>query len=234
MPPIHFATLVYDYQPTDVFGPFDLLTNCSKAFLTMAQELDVGQSIADRAPEYVFHHIGDSPEPFQHMCGALRLQRTVAIEDAPEIDCLLIGGPDPRNFKFPDKYVEFIRRHIESGKLTFTTCTGAMALASTGLLDGKRATVNNSGFQYAVTLFPKVQWTKEKKWIVDGNIWTGGGAIAGMDMFAHWIKENFGLEVLQAGARGLDYEPRDVDGLYTVFPQRFDKDGNKLPTNTWQ
>jgi transcriptional regulator GlxA family with amidase domain len=64
---------------------------------------------------------------------------------------------------------------------------------------------------------------------VDGNIWTGSGAVAGMDMIAHWLKENYGLDVLMAGAAGLDFEPRDVQGgLDTVLEQRHDKRGKRL------
>lgn len=234
MPPIHVGTLVYDYQPTDVFGPFDLLMNCSKLFFSLSQEQPVDQATIDRAPDFVFHHIGDSPDPLQLMCGGLRIQRTVSVEEAPKLDILLLGGPDPSRFKFSEKYVEFIKKHVDSGKLLWTTCTGAIAFASTGFLDGKTATVNNSAFQYAIREYPKVNWTREKKWVVDGNIWTGGGAIAGMDMVAHWLGQNFGLEVLKAGALTLDYEPRDVDGQYNVFPQRYDESGKRLPTHVWR
>lgn len=234
MAPIHVASLVYDYQPTDVLGPYDLLMNSSKPFLAMNVEQPVSQSTIDAAPEFVFHHIGIDPEPLQLMCAGLRIQRTVSIEEAPELDILVIGGPDPRGFKFAKPYADFIKRHVEAGKLLFTTCTGALALASTGLLDGKNATVNNGVFRQAKQEYPKVTWSREKKWVVDGNIWTGSGAIAGMDMFAHWIQQNFGLEVLRAGALTLDYEPRDIDGLYTVFPQRTDETGKPLPTNVWK
>lgn len=48
---------------------------------------------------------------------------------------------------------------------------------------------------------------------MDGKFWTaGGGACAAMDMFAHWVKENYGQDVAEAGWAALDYEPRDVHG----------------------
>ena len=94
------------------------------------------------------------------------------------------------------------------------------ALATTGLLDGRNATVNNSEYNQIAAEFPQVKWSREKTWVVDGNIWTSGGAMAGMDMIAHWIKVNLGLDVLIAGASCLDYEPRDIDGMNKVLPQR--------------
>jgi transcriptional regulator GlxA family with amidase domain len=69
------------------------------------------------------------------------------------------------------------------------------------------------------------------KGVVDGNIWTGTGAVAGMDMFAHWIKENFGMKVLIQGSSGLDYEPRNKEGLFDVLPQRYDENGKHLSTH---
>ncbi|KAF4974863.1 hypothetical protein FDECE_18625 [Fusarium decemcellulare] len=79
--------------------------------------------------------------------------------------------------------------------------------------------------------YPNVKWTNDKKWVVDGNIWTGGGAVAGMDMFSYWLKENFGLDVLTQGASFLDYEPRDIDGVLDVIPKRYDESGKQLPTH---
>jgi transcriptional regulator GlxA family with amidase domain len=102
---------------------------------------------------------------------------TDTVDDPPELDHLLIAGPIPETFKFPPKYVEFIKRHHAAGKTIFTTCTGASALASTGVLDGKNATVNNLEYKWISNRYPKVKWTKNKKWVIDGNIWTGGGAV---------------------------------------------------------
>lgn len=58
---------------------------------------------------------------------------------------------------------------------------------------------------------PQVKWTDEKQWVVDGKFWTAGGACAGMDMFAHWVMENYDQDVAEAGFAALDYEPRDVN-----------------------
>ncbi|KAK3074891.1 hypothetical protein LTR53_002281 [Teratosphaeriaceae sp. CCFEE 6253] len=233
MAPIKIGALVYDYQAIDVVGPFDLLSNCSKASLGYVKKhVVVDDATFDKAPEFEFHHIGDNPDAIPLLSSAYRIQRTVAIEDCPELDCLLIGGPMPEGFAFPDSYVDFIRRHVAAGKTLFTTCTGAYALATTGVLDGKRATANNVEYNQIAAEFPKVLWTRETKWVVDGNIWTGGGAVAGMDMLAHWIKQSFGLEVLIVGAMGLDYEPRDIDAVRRERDADLD-DSVPVPRVSW-
>lgn len=183
---LQVGTLVYNYQAIDVVGPCDLLMNCTKTFLSYEQKHQpINLATLDKVTDIVIHHIGNDPNPIQLPLAGFKIQRTISVQDCPELDCLLIGGPMPEGFKFPSDYVKLIKRHIESGKTLFATYIGAYALATTGLLNGRNATVNNSEYNQIAAEFPKVKWSREKKWVVDGNIWTSGSAIAGMDMIAH-------------------------------------------------
>ncbi|KAL6231203.1 hypothetical protein BDW75DRAFT_50115 [Aspergillus navahoensis] len=231
MAPIHVGALLFDYQAIDVIGPFDLLNSASKAFLAaLAQYTTLSSETIDKAPEFIFHHIGETSEPVTLTAG-FTLVPTTTVNEAPELDILLIGGDSPIHSKIPESFKEFIRRHVTSGKLLFTNCTGAAVVAQTGALDGKNATLNKLEFDWVKERYPAVKWTKAKNWIVDGNVWTGSGAVAGMDMVAHWIIENYGLDVLTEAARSLDFEPRDVDGLFTVLPPRFDAGGKRVASH---
>lgn len=234
MAPIQFGCLVFDYQAIDVIGPCDLLNSSSKRLINAIKFFGpVDEEALACAPDFEFHHIGETRDPVRLLTSALTLTPTTTVDDCPELDCLLVGGPNPARFQVPPKYVEFIQRHVAAGKLLFTTCTGAAVVAATGVLDGKYATINNLEYNWTVQQYPNVKWTKDKKWVVDGNIWTGSGAVAGMDMFAHWLKESFGLNVLQQGSLSLDYEPRDSDGLFDVLPQRYDSTGKKISTHVF-
>lgn len=220
MAPIHFGFLLFDYQPIDVIGPADVLRSSSKPILqAMNQVMPVDPETIDHAPDFVFHHIGITLDPLRLSCGDFIMTPTTTVDDCPELDCLLVGGPDPSNLTMHPKHQELVRRHVAAGKLLFTTCTGAMAVAITGVLDGKNATINHGALALVKQLHPQVNWTK-KQWVVDGNIWTAGGAAAGMDMVAHWVKEKFGPDVLHVGAAILDFEPRDIDGRHGVVVQR--------------
>lgn len=232
MAPIRFGALLFNYQALDVIGPMDLLNSSSKAIMgAMKFYIPIDEKTYQAAPEFEFHHIGQTRDPVPLLTSCVTLTPTTTVDDCPELDCLLVGGPNPAGFKIPPKYIDFIRRHVAAGKTLFTTCTGAAVVAATGVLDGKNATINNQEFHWTKKEFPNVKWTKGKKWVVDGNIWTGSGAVAGMDMFAHWIKLNFGLDVLIQGSSGLDYEPRDIDGMFEVLPQRYDENGKHLSTH---
>ncbi|KAJ9611804.1 hypothetical protein, variant [Exophiala oligosperma] len=232
MAPLNIGILVYDYQAIDIIGPTDLLNSSSKVLAERLRTfIPVDDEVIEQAPDFIFHHIGLTREPVRLLTSALTIVPSTTVHECPELDFLLIGGPAPVRFQLAEEYADFIRRHVASGKLTFSTCTGAAVLAAAGVLDGKSATINNIEYDWVKKRYPRVNWTKERKWIIDGNIWTAGGAVAGMDMFSHWLKENYGLSVLTNGALGLDYEPRDYDGLFTVLPKRYDDEGEQISTH---
>ncbi|KAL4945604.1 hypothetical protein BDV06DRAFT_184379 [Aspergillus oleicola] len=236
--PIHIGCLVFNYQAIDVIGPCDLLNSSSKRLMKGINFYSpIPASTIDAAPEFVFHHIGEKAnEPVHLLTSAITLLPTVSVDDTDvldRLDILLVGGDSPARSNIPESYKELIRRHVANRKLLFTTCTGAAVIASSGVLDGKHATVNNLEYEWVRTRYTAVHWTKEKKWIVDGNIWTAGGAVAGMDMVAHWIKQEFGFEVLEMAAKQLDFEPRDQDGLFTVLKPRFDGEGRRVASHVF-
>ncbi|KAF2432498.1 class I glutamine amidotransferase-like protein [Tothia fuscella] len=234
MTPTHFGALVFEWQAMDAIGPFDLLNSSSKTILGYAQKHGaVTQETLDRAPDFIFHHIAEDLKPVSLLSSSITIVPTDTVDDCPELDHLLIGGPIPETFKLPQKYLDFISRHHEAGKTIFTTCTGAAVLASTSILDRKNATVNNLEYNWIKEAYPKVKWTREKKWVVDGNIWTGSGALAGMDMISQCILNNFGLDVLTKEAMGMDYKPRDIDGMLTVLPKRYDGEGKQISTHVF-
>lgn len=232
MAPIHVGILVYDYQAIDVVGPIDLLHSATSKFLEVSKVFrPINEDAISQAPDFAFHHIGITKEPFYLFTSGITLTPTTTVDECPELDIIILGGPNPEGFKLHPKYVDLIRRHVNSGKLLFTTCTGSAVLAYTGLLDGKNATINHAEYKWAKENYPAVNWTKEMKWVVDENIWTGAGAVAGMDMIACWLKDQFGLEILTYAARNLDYEPRGVDGVSHVIPKRYDESGKQISTH---
>ncbi|KAI0549693.1 class I glutamine amidotransferase-like protein [Xylaria curta] len=231
---ITIGALVYNYQAIDVIGPTDLINSSSQRILDAIKVYaPIDETTFSKAPQVVLHHVGLTKEPVT-LSSHVTIVPTTTVDNCPELDVLILGGPNPVDFKLNPKYAEFIRRHVASGKALFTTCTGAFVAALAGVLDGKNATINHVEYEWVKKRFPQVKWTVEKQWIVDGNLWTGSGAVAGMDMVAHWIKENFGDDVLTAGAQGLDYEPRDVDGLLTVLPKRYDANGKQISTHVYK
>jgi hypothetical protein len=114
---------------------------------------------------------------------SLYVQPTHTYDDAPrDLDILYIGGPNPETVD--SRSLSFLREASRRTKVILTTCTGAMWLAKSGALDGKKATTNRSTLDFAKKLWPNVDW-QDQRWVVeDGHfegakIWTSGGAGCG-------------------------------------------------------
>ena len=137
---------------------------------------------------------------------------TTVIDNCPELDFLFMGGPDTLTFKLSDTFASFIQRHVKAGKGLFTTCTGSLAIASSGVLDGNLATTNHGIVKRAQEVRPEVKWTKEKQFVIDGTIWTAAAACAGMDMMAHWVMMNCDIRLAKLSFAVLDFVPRDDEG----------------------
>lgn len=232
MAPIRVGCPVYDYQAIDVIGPTDLLNSAGKEFAEIARRMGMlDDEIVAHAPELVFHHIGVTREPVPLFSSKITMVPTTTVDECPELDILFLGGPDPSTFELHPKFADLVRRHVAAGKLLFTNCTGGAVAASTGILDGREATLNHAWLDFARERYPKVRWTGEKKWAIDGNIWTAAGAVAGMDMMSYYIQEHISMDSLKLATMNLDFEPRDVNGLFTVLPKRYDANGKQIATH---
>ncbi|RDW77776.1 hypothetical protein BP6252_05829 [Coleophoma cylindrospora] len=208
---LSIGSLCIPYQILDVAGPLDILSSCSKNLAQPFEDmglLPAGTTAA--APDIEFHHIGETMDPVAGTAG-MTIIPTTTIDNCPELDYLLIGGPDPATFQLSPAYAAFLQKHVAAGKGIFTTCTGGLAISASGVLDGRVATTNHSALSLAEKLRPAVKWARVQ-WVEDGNIWTAGGAAAGMDMMAHFVREKYGQKILDLALVALDFEPRDREG----------------------
>lgn len=58
---------------------------------------------------------------------------------------------------------------------------GVVSLARSGVLNGRRATTNKSGWKWITTGHGEnVTWVPQARWVEDGNIWTASGMASGM------------------------------------------------------
>jgi transcriptional regulator GlxA family with amidase domain len=72
-------------------------------------------------------------------------------------------------------------------------CTGALLLAKSGLLDGKRATTHWGALDLLAS-FPGVDVARDRR-VVDDGIVTSAGVASGMDMAFYMVERLFGAEV---------------------------------------
>ncbi|GLY64970.1 GlxA family transcriptional regulator [Amycolatopsis taiwanensis] len=90
---------------------------------------------------------------------------------------------------------------IPAGTRIVSICTGAFALAATGLLDGRRATTHWRLAARFRELFPKVTLDADVLFVDDGDILTSAGAASGVDVCLHLIRKDHGSQVANHVAR---------------------------------
>lgn len=220
MAPIQFGVLMIPFQLVDCAMPLDVLSSSSKPYLAGMEALGVPEGTGERGIDIHFHYVGVTMDPVQHTAGFTSMP-TCTTENCPKLDYLLVGGPDLRYIEtMPKEISKFIQEKAKEVKTVFTTCTGGMVVAATGVLDGIEATTNHGAVPRAQQMMPKVKWTRDKQWVVskEGKFWTAGGASAGMDMFAHWVMKNYDMDVAMCGFTALDYHPRGLDKQLIKLP----------------
>lgn len=213
---------LYDFQALDVIGPMDIIHTASYQALSMIFSEEEAARV--KAPKVNFEWIAsDSATEPQMTTGRMAIKATTTYSTCPKLDYLLIGGPAPQfATNLPQDLKEFIRAKAAEVSVIFCTCTGALVLAGTGVLDGIPATVNHLFVDFGKEHFPAVKWDKGPNWVVaEGSqkqkIWTASGAGAGMDMVAQFCRENFGEDWLNYSTSLLEWQPRDVKGTGVKF-----------------
>ncbi|WP_197093794.1 GlxA family transcriptional regulator [Nonomuraea sp. SBT364] len=104
------------------------------------------------------------------------------------------------------------------GALIAAYCAGSFLLAETGLLEGLRATTNRSLSTYLALRHPSVSVEADALYVDEGQVVTGAGAAAGIDMCLHLLRREHGVAVSNAVAREWMVAPRRESGQTQYVP----------------
>ncbi len=190
---VRFGVFIYDDME-----PIDLATY---GVLSMARRIEPAISICTIAP----------------LAGVVRLSnglKVVAdhgIRDAPDCDVLILtGGPGWEAQANNTETLEFIRSRPSKTRLA-SVCTGAMILAASGALDGKKATTKRevvapepSPLEVMRQRYPQIAADAASFVDCDG-VTTGGGVSLCIDTTLHLIELELGSRVANETARIIEY-----------------------------
>lgn len=98
---------------------------------------------------------------------------------------------------------DWVRRAAPKARRVVSVCGGAMLLAQTGLLDGRRATTHWRLLDTLQLHFPKVKVKKGPIYVQDGPIWTSAGASSGFDLTLALVEDDHGFTVARDVAQDL-------------------------------
>ncbi|OKI90089.1 GlxA family transcriptional regulator [Streptomyces sp. CB02414] len=123
---------------------------------------------------------------------------TLIVPGAVEVDGQ--RGVHPR---IDPAVVDRVGQLAERTRRVTSVCVGAHILAAAGLLDGKRATTHWSTAQQLAADHPAVEVDADPIFIREGDVWTGAGISACLDLSLALIADDLGESVALRVARQL-------------------------------
>ncbi|MEM8776455.1 MAG: GlxA family transcriptional regulator [Pseudomonadota bacterium] len=154
------------------------------------------------------------------------------------IDTLVIVGGDGANTAMNDQaLIDNVTKLASGARRVCSVCSGALVLAATGLLDGRRAVTHWDDVKTLTDTFPNVRVELDPIYIKDGRFWTSAGITAGIDMALAIVAEDLGRAAALTVARSMVTQMVRSGGQSQYSPdlarQMLDKTGQFDALHHW-
>ena len=163
-------------------------------------------------PWYELRVCAEQPGRDLRAVGGFTLRAEHGLDVLAAADTVIVPGvPDSRGEVSP-ALVDALRTAHARGARLVSICSGAFALAATGLLDGRRATTH---WRYADTLkarHPDVEVDPGVLYIDHGRLLTSAGSAAGIDLCLYLVRSDHGAAVANTVARRFVVPPHREGG----------------------
>jgi cyclohexyl-isocyanide hydratase len=170
----------------DFTGPFEVLSRMMDTTITV-----VGKELA----------------PVRDVQG-LRLTPDTSVAKAGMFDVLLVpGGYGQQVLMHDEEVLQFIRKHVESDRLLFSVCTGALLCGAAGVLTGRQVTTHWSA-RHLMSYYGAV--LVNARVVVDGNLISAAGVTAGLDAALVLVSLLRGDAAAQEIQLAIEYAPNPV------------------------
>jgi transcriptional regulator GlxA family with amidase domain len=116
-------------------------------------------------------------------------------------ETIIVPGIDRPERHVDERLLEVLRRAAARGVRIASVCSGALVLARTGLLDGKRATTHWAAANALRALHPRIEVDESVLYIDNGRLLTSAGGMAQLDLCLHMIRNDYGAAAAADSAR---------------------------------
>lgn len=148
-------------------------------------------------PAYTHRYLSLDGAPVTACCG-LKIQAEGVLEVGVRGHDLLIPGGEGVDAYLDNSDLKSIISNwpqLSIDNRVISICSGALLLASSGLLDGKEATTHWARGGQAELKFPLVDWNLDKVFIDNERIFTSAGVTTGIDLALSIIGHDWGAKV---------------------------------------
>jgi transcriptional regulator GlxA family with amidase domain len=125
--------------------------------------------------------------------------------------------------------VDWMKDWYNKGADLASICAGAFVLASSGLLDGRKATTHWGLANQFRQLFPKVDLRSDLMVTEEERLFCGGGITADLNLSLHLIEKYCGRETALQGSRCMLVDPdRSSQAVFASFIPQKDHDDHEI------
>jgi transcriptional regulator GlxA family with amidase domain len=137
----------------------------------------------------------------------LSVNPTYTLENCPVPDLILVpGGLGSREAMRSERLLAWLNGHMPRVEQMLSVCTGALVLATSGLLVNLSATTYHTAFDLLQELSPSTTVIRGKRWVDNGKVITSAGVSAGIDMALYVVAKLHGIEQANRTARYMEYD----------------------------
>jgi transcriptional regulator GlxA family with amidase domain len=127
--------------------------------------------------------------------GLVTLQPQVNIATISKTDLIIIPSSWIPGYKKADKgnrlLIDWIERQYKQGAEVASLCSGALMLASSGILDGKNCSTHWAHAETFRALFPKVNLQEERLITDENGIYTNGGGYSFLNLMIYLVEKYY-------------------------------------------
>src|SRR5918993_1430015 len=176
----------------------------------LAGPLQIFTGVSELVPEYRTVVVGERVEPTDTDI-RVKMIPTHTFEEVPNPSVLLVpGGGVPTLRAMGNEPIRnYVRSAAKTAEVAGSICTGALILASVGLLEGRQATTHWAYHRILERLGAKYV---RKRWVEDGKFICSAGVSAGIDMALALAARLTDEETARRVQRSLGYDPHPPFG----------------------
>jgi transcriptional regulator GlxA family with amidase domain len=137
---------------------------------------------------------------------------SAGLEGLKRAETVIVPGYNDVNSTISSAVLSALQATQARGARLVSICTGAFALATAGLLDGRPATTHGLWTDARQRGYPEAEDLPNRLFVDDGDILTSAGVTTGIDLCLHLIRRDHGAAAANTRARALVAPPRRQGG----------------------
>lgn len=131
--------------------------------------------------------------------------------DGHAYDLLVVpGGFGTRALVHDAQVMAWVKAQAARAEVVMSVCSGALVLATVGLLEGRRATTHHEVMHELAAVSPRITCVHDQRYVDEGAVVTCGGISAGIDGSLHLVRRLLGDEAAARTAAYMEYRGGDA------------------------